>query len=261
MLKLFIKALEDVDEKFRGLYKQTEGGFMLEVDDKDFKSRLDEFRNNNIALKKEKERLEAEMQRFKGIDPDKYEEAQEALKKVKALEEKKLLEAGEVDKVVEQRVAEMRRSFEAQVNAKDQRLKQLEGENGTFRGRLGALLIDQGISEAVSKFGQPRKGAIADIRNRAHALFQVDNEGNVKPLTGDGKGFDSEGNPLTFDTFAKRLLDEAPYLFEPSSGGGAGGGKKQDLPGGAQVLKNPDPHTFGLNLEDIASGKKTVVSG
>ena len=65
---------------------------------KEEKAKLDEFRANNIALRKQLEELK---KRFEGIDPD---EVRKLAEEKRQLEEAQQLKAGEVEKVVETRL-------------------------------------------------------------------------------------------------------------------------------------------------------------
>jgi hypothetical protein len=101
-LKFKCKTKDEVPAEHFSLYAERDGAWCLDVDGAVEKSKLDEFRNNNIALTKERDELK---QRFDGIDPD----AVRALAAEKQkLEEAAQLKAGEVEKVVEARVKSAR---------------------------------------------------------------------------------------------------------------------------------------------------------
>ena len=79
-------------------YAEREGAWFLDADPSEELAKLAEFRDTNIGLKKQ---LEALQQRFQGIDP---EEVRKLTEEKRKLEEAQQLKAGEVDKVVENRI-------------------------------------------------------------------------------------------------------------------------------------------------------------
>ncbi len=256
-LPVMISKLEDVDESVRELYiEDTEGeGYILDLDDSSYKSKLDEFRKNNRKLHNAQQAAKKEMEKYKGIDPEKWAEAQERLKELDKLEEQGLLKDGDVEKVVEKRTATMRSEYEQQVKSMKESLAALEDERNKLRGKLGNTLIETTFRQAVDKVGRLRPGAFTDVVGRARQNWTVDEEGQLtaKDL------FNEKGDPMTPEEWSSRLLRDAPYLFEEGQGGGASGGKKGS--GADDKVKRitaNDPSTFGENLEAIASGRVIV---
>src|SRR5574337_522222 len=105
-LKYTIAKLEDGEEAVRPLYVQQGDKFVLDVDGVVAKEKLDEFRNNNIELQKQ-------IEKYKDVDPVKYRELMAIQKKIT---EKELLDKGEVDQLVNLRVAAMRDELEGKLN-------------------------------------------------------------------------------------------------------------------------------------------------
>ncbi len=66
-LKYKIKTREEIPAELQSLYVERDGGFVLDAEGVADKSKLDEFRTGNVALKKELEEFKA---RFDGIDPE-----------------------------------------------------------------------------------------------------------------------------------------------------------------------------------------------
>jgi hypothetical protein len=259
MLKAFVKTLEEVAEKYRDLYVETDGGFVLKVEDKDYKAKLDEFRQNNIDLKKKRDELEGTMKRFEGIDPDKWEEAKKALDTITNLEEKDLLKGGKLDEVIQRRLATAQAAFEKKENDYKKRVQALETETGDYKGKYSGLLVETKVGGVISNVGVPRKGALGDIMNRARSTWKVNDKGE---LEAPGQ-YNASGKPVTLEEWAQQLLADAPYLFESQQGGSASGGSqkaKQDTGSKVQVDGN-DPEAFGRNLEAIAKGQAVVSRG
>ena len=97
-LKFKAKTKDEIPAEHQALYVERDGVWVLDVDGGVDKSKLDEFRNTNVALLKQ---LEEQKQRFEGIDPDSVRKLAEEKRK---LEETQQLKAGEVERVLESRV-------------------------------------------------------------------------------------------------------------------------------------------------------------
>ena len=97
-LKFKFKSKDEIPAEQQSLYVERDGAWMLDVDGAADKAKLDEFRTNNIALIKQLDELK---KRFEGIDPD---EVRKLAEEKQRLEEAQQLKAGEVDKVVENRL-------------------------------------------------------------------------------------------------------------------------------------------------------------
>lgn len=259
-LKALIKELTEVDEALRPLYVKTDDGFVLDVEEKGYKDKLDEFRTNNRALHKKAGELEAQMAQYKDIDPTKYKEAQEALKKVRELEDKQLLDEGKVEELLARRTESMRADFANQIKAKDTGMTEAQQRATALQSRLSELLIEQNVTTAVTKAGKVRQGALDDVRLRASRVWKVDDKGTLQAKGSDGNAlFNKKGEALTLEDWAQELVTTAPHLFEASGGGGAGGGSRRDgnTPDGVKVIKN-DPLLIGKYAKEIAEGKVVV---
>ena len=97
-LKFRFKSRDEIPTDHLPFYAERDGGWMLDVDGVVEKSKLDEFRTNNLTLIKERDELK---QRFEGIDPD---EVRKLAEEKRRLEEAQQIKAGEVEKVIETRI-------------------------------------------------------------------------------------------------------------------------------------------------------------
>ena len=212
-LKFKLDTLEGLDAAIAGLYEQgADGAYYLSVDGAVDKSKLDEFRNNNVKLLKD-------LEKFKDVDPAKY---QELLALAKKQQEKQLIDAGEIDKVVEQRVGEMKSTYENQ-------LKTLTEQNSVAQRQLESLLIDNAVRDAAVKSGvQPT--AVDDVLLRAKATFKI-KDGNAVPVDAQGNVvYGKDGtSPMSVVDWTTGLKKQAPHLFQGSQGGGAQGSGKGNV--------------------------------
>ena len=93
-LKYKFKTREEIPAELQSLYVEREGAWTLDAEGVVEKAKLDEFRQTNIALTKERDELK---QRYEGIDPAEVRKLADEKRK---LEEAQQLKAGEVDRVV-----------------------------------------------------------------------------------------------------------------------------------------------------------------
>jgi hypothetical protein len=236
-----VDSLDGVPEAARDLYTARDGKFHLAVDGLVPSARLSEFRDNNIAYKKELDTLKAQ---FDGVDPEKY---RELTAKEQKLLDKKLIDAGKVDELVEQRVGAMRTEHERVV-------ADLNTKLGGSTKALEGLVIDSALRDAASASGV-RSTAIEDVLLRGRAAFKL-HEGKAVAFDGDKPAFGKDGGPLSITEWTAGLAERAPHLFESSNGGGAANGNGAG--GGSGSIRRTDNAAFLANIDKIAGGAVKV---
>lgn len=239
MLKFKYTKLEDIPATAKDFYEEKSSGgvteFILKVEGVVESTRLDEFRNKNIALQREIGDFKT---KFDGIDPQEVSQLREAVGGLKHEEISELLKAGKnVDKVVESRVKAVREENERAVTT-------LKGVNEKLQSRLEQVEIRQAAVTAAQKLGL-RPTAVLDLAMRASQTFRFDKDGKVTPyeLSDPSKVIYSgkTAAPKTIEEWAEDLLKEAPHLFEQSNGGGAQGGNAGGSGGGGAKYAKPNP--------------------
>jgi len=225
-LKFKIKSKDEVPAEVQALYVERDGALVLDVDGAVDKSKLDEFRTNNITLSNE---LAEQKKRFEGIDPD---EARRLADEKRRLEEAQQLKAGETEKVVEARVKAARGEREKQLAA-------AASERDALNSRLVSIQIDQGVVAAATKRGL-RATAMPDITARARNVFRLVN-GVPTAFEADGQtvrvGKDGSA-AMTLDEWVEQQVADAPHLFESNAGGGAASNGSGGA-GGNRSVRNP----------------------
>lgn len=208
-LKYQITKLDDVPENVRTMYRQEGSVFVLDVDGAVPKDRLDEFRNNNIQLQQQLDKL-------KDIDPVKYRELTVLQRK---LEEKELLDKGEVDKVVNLRVEQMRNELQTTIDTTTAQLTAAQAQ-------LNKLLVDNVVKSAALKHGVLAE-AVDDVVLRAKNIYSV-KDGVPTPTNEKGEVIYSKDGktPMPVEEWLADLKKTARHLFAGSTGGGAGGGHR-----------------------------------
>lgn len=208
-LKYEVDKLDDVDEAIRPLYTEQNGKYVLGVEGVVSRSKLDEFRSNNVSLKEQLETLQG---KYKDIDLDLYQQLSSEHQKIK---DKKLIDAGKIDELVEERVKELRKNLEGE------RENALNLHKST-RSRLETLLIDNEVSRFAVEAGCVET-ALDDIVMRARGTFRLDKDDNTVAMDGDKLIYGADSNPLTIKEWMGSLVKKAPHLFKQSSGGGSQG--------------------------------------
>lgn len=255
MLKTMIKALEEVDEKYRDLYEKTDDGYTLTIDDSDYKTKLNEFRTNNITLSKAIEKLKADAAKVKDIDPVKYKTLQE---KVAEFEDKELLDKGNVDELLEQRTERMRQEYADKMTKLSESSEAAETTAKDLKQQLDNIMVSDAVTRALNDTTETNKGAVSYIQARAATIWKIgdkglearDAEGNLK-YGKDGK------EPLVLKEWINELEKESPFLFKPNTGGNAPGNNVAAKAG--QTIGAGDKEAFASNIEEIAKGNVTVV--
>lgn len=194
-----------LDDGVKSLYVKSGDSYVLDVDGVAPKGKIDEFRENNIELRKQ-------LEKFQGIDVDEYNRLiQEEQKK----KDKKLLDAGKVDELVNERTRTMKEQYEGKMD-------ELSKQNESMKSQLETLLIDNAVRDAASKEGVV-SSAVDDVLLRAKSIFKVI-DGVATPMDGDRVIYGKDAqNPMSVSEWLKGLSSTAPHLFEPSTGGGGRG--------------------------------------
>jgi hypothetical protein len=226
-LKYKYAKREEIPAEQVGFYVERDGAFILDAEGATDKTKADEMRNHNIELRKQLEQLNA---RFEGIDP---EQVRQLAAEKQRLEEERQLKAGELDKVVENRVKSLKSDWDKQVAT-------LTTERDTLTSRLTAIQIDQGIITAATKRGL-RPTAIPDITARARMVFKLVN-GAPRAFEADGTTvrYGRDGlTPMTLEEWVDAQTSDAPHLFESNAGGGAAGNPAGGGTGSNRSVRNP----------------------
>ena len=225
-LKFKYRTKEEVPGEVQSLYVERDGGWVLDADGAVDKSKLDEFRANNITLSNQ---LAEQKKRFEGIDPDEVRKLAEDKRK---LEEAQQLKGGEIEKVVEGRLKTAKSEWDKQFNA-------VASERDTLNSRLTAIQIDQGVITVATKKGL-RPTAIPDITARARTVFRlVDGAPHAYEADGQTVRVGKDGiTPMTLDEWVDQQVADAPHLFETNAGGGAASNGSGGA-GNNRSVKNP----------------------
>jgi hypothetical protein len=235
-LKYQVAKLEDVPENVRNLYRQEGAAFVLDAEDVVPKTRLDEFRTNNIQLQQQLDKL-------KDVDPVKYAEL---IKLQQDVEEGRLIKEGKLEEVVNLRVTNMKRDLEGQLATSNSALSQANA-------RLAVLMIDDAVRQAAVKIGA-LPTALDDVVLRARTVYSMD---KGQPIPKDDKGqviYGKDGStPMAIEDWLVGLKKTAQHLFAGSQGSGAGGGRSAST--GVDMSKLSPAQKIAIGLQSDLMGK------
>lgn len=178
---------------------------------------LGKIRELQGEAKNNRERAEAAekvVKAFEGVDPA---AAKDALDKIKTIDAKKLIDAGEVEKVK----AEISKAFEEKLSAADQRAAALESE--LYGEKIGGAF-------ARSQFAAEKLAIPADfVQARFGQQFKLE-EGKVVAYDSNGNKLYSRAKPgelAAFDEALEMLVEQYPQRDHILKGSGHNGSGKQ----------------------------------
>lgn len=270
ILKNTYESIEQVPEGLESYYTEKDGKYVIEgVEGFTEKSRLDEFRENNINLRQTVETKEEEMARisaevdeiraakkaleekYAGIDLDEWSETQ---KKLKEAQEKDLIEKGEVDTLIQSRIEEVlsvkQKEIDELRNSNETKVNELQSSLESYDSQLNKLLIDNEITKVSAAKGV-KSSAMEDVIARSRGTFKVE-DGKVVAYNAEGRVMyaDDAVTPLSIEGWISGLSESAPHLFETSQGSGSdhnGGSDNGGAPASNQNLSPEDMIKQGLS--------------
>ena len=198
------------------------------------KSKLDEFRENNIALSEERDNLKAtneSLSKIIGEDSEAFvNELTDLRKTAQQVADGKLKASNDIEAEVENRVKAMREGYESQIAELTTKNKAANEAVAEGQRKYNNTVVDRYITDAVLN---PESGvnpaALPDILARARGIFKVAEEGKVVAMKSDNVVlYGADGaTPMTGEEWVAALKKDAPHFFKSNTGGGAGGSDKK----------------------------------
>lgn len=211
MLKAFIKDLNELPESLREHYVASDGGYVLDVDKKEYSDKINEFRTNNINLTNQ-------LNAFGNITPESYNQLKTDYETLKANPPKSSGKSENED------LERVKTEYEQRLEQANAGKTEAETQARTYRDALNGHIVDNAVARAISNVGKIHQGALPDVLRRAREVWRVNENGVPVAMNGETAVYGADGKlPLTIEEYAQNLMQEAPYYFEGNSGGGAGG--------------------------------------
>ena len=171
-LQAIVKSLDKVAESYHDLYeKQDDDTYRLNVDgvpiDKkavdEQKTKVAEFRTNNTKLLKENEELKNQLNAFGGLEA---KEAKALLETKRKVEEKALIEKGEIEQLVDNRTETMRQQYESQIKKLGESVKERDDGLKARDNDIYQLKVEAAMNESINNNKiKPKAGAHQDTKH------------------------------------------------------------------------------------------------
>jgi hypothetical protein len=229
MPELIYEAADQVPEALKTIAAEKDGKWIANVVPK---AELDDFRNRNVAVSKERDNLTGVIGRLTtdvGFDPEKiddfvtqYGEFRDTHQQVA---DGKLVKDTSLAAAVEAKTGEMKRSYEGQLSGLTTKVGDLTKENEGLKLNLNRSIVDREVMMAIN---DPKTGALPEatrhILREAYDTFVVE-DGKLVAKDGDNVLYGSDGaTPMKPEEWLLKLQESNPFFFKQASGGGAGGG-------------------------------------
>jgi hypothetical protein len=233
-MKQNFKTKEEAPEELREFLKETEvegvKAFSVSLVAKD---RLDQMRESNLALSREKEgvtpvlgKFQKLLQKDKTVD-DLITEVSELREVAQQVKDGKIKGSKEIEAEVTARTEAMKRANEETSQALLRENAALKQKVDISEAKYRQTIVDNAVMAAAAdpKIGINPK-AMSHVINAARGVFEVDEKGSLTPKDGGGNTmFGEDGvKPMTIGEWFKKLRTTDEFFFLGSSGGGAGGG-------------------------------------
>jgi len=231
MPELIFDAQDAVPEPIRSIAVEKEGKWVANVVPK---AELDDFRNRNVELSRERDAATGIFGRLTplGFDPAKVDEFVTSFGELKEIKQQvddgKLVADTSLAEAIDAKTGEMKKGFETQIGGLQNENVTLKSENEKLVNRLNRSIIDQQVMQAIN---DPKSGALPEatrqILREAHDTFQIGENEALIPMDNSGHViYGGDGaTPMTPVEWLKKLAETSPFFFKGSQGGGAGGGQ------------------------------------
>jgi len=260
-IKYTYNDVSEIPEGLESLYTENDSGvYTIAVEGMTEKGKLDEFRENNIDLRKQVEEYNNSMQelqnKFSGVDLDKWKEFQERESELaeqqRRIDEQELIEKGDVETLIQRRVDEVLQAKDKELGSirgdHDSKVNDLQGQLSNYESQFSSLVIDRELASLAADRGVAAS-AVEDVLTRGRATFKVE-DGRPVAFDRDGLKMYSEDaiTPLSVGEWLDGLSESAPHLFNRSTGAGAG-----------QPSETPAPNRQDGNaIDSILAGLRTL---
>lgn len=235
MPELLFDSLDAVPEGLREVAVQEGEKVKVNVVPK---VRLDEFRENNVKLVKERDDLSSRVGKVKTVlgteDLDAFAKELGDLRSVASrVKDGQLVENKGLEEALSERTRQMRESYDSEVQKAAKEAAGWRDKFTTTSNKLRQTYIDRALTDVVlDETNGLEPKALIDIVARAARVFEVGEDGKLTPKNGDAVVYGADGvTPMTPKEWVLKLKEEAPYFFKGSNGGGAGGGDQKKVGG------------------------------
>lgn len=243
MPTIFYETLDSVPEDLREHAKsQDDGKIAVKVVPE---ARLSEFRDNNIEVSKQRDKLLDQVGKLStivGEDPDAFSLELEELRKTRdRVLAGELNESGALETEISKRTEGMRKKFDEELQTKAREGAAWRQKAETVDKQYRQSQVVQAIKDvAMAPTSGVEPTAMNALAREALDVFRYTDEGRVIPMNGDAPIYGIDGiNPMTPSEWLEKLKETSPFYFKQTHGGGSGGDSTKR-------------GSFGMTTKDLA---------
>lgn len=219
------KTRDEIPEGLKGTEKEADGGFVVKVV---AQSKLDEFRDNNLAIARERDEYKNKVTAYAalGDDPAKLADELSALRTVdQSVKDGKLKGSDAIAAEVSARLKAQEDGYKTQIGNLTKERDAAAAARAESDAKFKRSIIDRAVTEAVlAKDSGLNPAALPDILTRAYGTYVVGDGDKLVAKNGDTIIYGADGvNPMQPNEWLKKLGESAPHFLKPSAGGGAAG--------------------------------------
>ena len=235
---------DDIPSGLEQFYHEDGGEYHLQVDGLVPKSTVDEFRNNNIKLNKELQKVQDTLS---NVDLDEYKTLKTERQQIA---DQELISAGKLDELLAQRTERLRTDYESRFEKMQADSQADKTKAQEYETQFNTMIVENQLKDAALKAGV-RPEAIEDVLYRGKRVWRRTDSNGIEAYEGETPAYGKQGQPLTKDEWFEGLADQAPHLFKSSHGSGAAGGAGSQ----GRRISRFDQDALNSNLEAIAEGR------
>ena len=233
---------------------QGDGNYTLNLPDGVVsKSRVDEFRNNNITLKKQ---LEEFQKRQLQIDNMVAKDDYDALKaELQSRLDKEQIDKGNIEEVVKDRMSRAQSEFTERQAILQRDLEDKQSKFEKLHSDFQNSEIQAKLVTELNRVGKIRTGAENDLLERARKVWRLNENNSLVAFKQDGtEMFGANAEPITVSEYCSDQLTDAAHCYEGASGTDAKGDGDSSPKKPAGIIPS-DMGDVADILDDLGSGK------
>jgi hypothetical protein len=191
-----------------------ESGKEIAVDGASMHTKIKQLNFEAMERRKNEQELKDQLEKFQDLDPD---AARKAIDTVKNLDDKKLVDADQVQRIKDETAAAFQKRLDEANKEREQLMSQYAQEKlaGAFSG---------------SKFVKERLAIPPDMVQAAFARHFEFKDGRINPRDANGNPIYSDSNPgdvASFDEALEKIVQQYPHRDSILKGSGASGSGAQ----------------------------------
>ena len=195
-------------------------------------SKVTEFRDNNLTLSEERDKLKTENSTYASIVGEDTAEFTTLLESLRATQQSvddgTLTVDKDIETEIKARVSSMKVGYEEQLKENAGVIVELKNSVGNLNNTINGNIIGNAVQVVVNAADSGiHASAISDLTTRAMKRFAVES-GKLIARQGDAIIYGTDGaTPQTITEWTETLKKSDPHLFIQSGGGGGGEGNKK----------------------------------